>query len=533
MSEHPDEPESQPIPELCGPASVDDAESVHPAAGTDPTSDGETGAEAPAPPTVAVPDPQPAVEGTTPSGLPADHAPAHGAPAEQLAASPSSAESDAVPPAAPPAEPDGEGLEPGLLVPERGMTAQVDVPPSPMGPTGPTGPIVEALAAAAGEAGEPTTADAPTGLPAAAATDRSLSPLERLRGLQGSAPGSEPSRPRGAGVPRPPQPPRPLAPQPVAPTPAVIAVGDRPRPYDAETPAPAAVVTSADTEAKPPKRQGSFLRELPILLVIAIVLALLIKTFLVQAFFIPSGSMEQTLHIHDRVLVNKLAFHTGSPQLGEIVVFNTAGTRFADPSSGDYVACPKSNPIVTGVRALQRFVGVGTCGQDDFIKRIIAGPGDTIKCCNEQNQLLLNGKALVEPYLYQDNASAFCEASEEQAAQPEGSYDPSLCTGSSPPVTVPAGMYWVMGDHRMDSADSRYYGFVPADKLVGRAFIRIWPPSRIGFLHIPGTFKGAAATATAVAATPVLAAPALAVPLVGGGLLRRRRRHRRSARVRS
>jgi hypothetical protein len=120
MSEHPDEPESQPIPEQSGPASVDDAESVHPAAGTDPTSDGETGAEAPAPPTVAVPDPQPAVEGTTPSGLPADHAPAHGAPAEQLAASPSSAESDAVPPPRRPPSRTGRGWSPACWSPSVG-----------------------------------------------------------------------------------------------------------------------------------------------------------------------------------------------------------------------------------------------------------------------------------------------------------------------------------------------------------------------------------------------------------------------------
>jgi signal peptidase I len=281
-----------------------------------------------------------------------------------------------------------------------------------------------------------------------------------------------------------------------------------------------------------PRRQGSLLRELPILVVVAIVLALLIKTFLVQAFFIPSGSMEQTLHVNDRVLVNKLAFHTGSPQRGDIVVFNTAGTRFAasDGSDADYLPCPKSNPVVSGLRAVQRAIGIGTCGQDDFIKRIIAGPGDTIRCCSSAGQVVLNGTPLNEPYLFENDASAFCEESEQLVERGEG-YQASVCSASSPPVVVPAGMYWVMGDHRGNSLDSRYNGFVPRDKLVGRAFVRIWPPARLGFLRVPGTFKGLMPTTTVVAATPVLAAPALTMPLLGVQSVRRRRRRARSRRT--
>ena len=159
--------------------------------------------------------------------------------------------------------------------------------------------------------------------------------------------------------------------------------------------------------AEHPKKQGSFLKELPVLLAIAIVLAVLIKTFLVQAFYIPSESMLQTLHVHDRVLVNKLAFETGTPQRGDIVVFDTTGTGFAS-SSSEYAPCPKSNPVVSGIRAVERFVGFSTCGENDFIKRIIAVPGDTVQEVQERTA----GQRQVsdEPY-DDDNRAAFCEAS--------------------------------------------------------------------------------------------------------------------------
>lgn len=356
---------------------------------------------------------------------------------------------------------------------------------------------------------------------AEAAADRSRPPSERLRGHGDLAPGtaSPPATPAtgtSAGRSREP------SPEPEPPSPAVIAVGDRPPAYQPERAAAGSPVPAVETGGSP-RKPGSFLRELPILLVIAVVLALLIKTFLVQAFFIPSGSMEQTLHVHDRVLVNKLSFHTGSPQRGEIVVFNTAGTAFADPNGGEYVPCPKSNPVVSGVRAVQRFIGVGTCGEDDYIKRIIAVPGDTIRCCDAQNQIILDGKPLREPYLYENTAQEmFCRESEQMVAT-AGSHDPSVCSPSSPPITVPAGRYWVMGDHRDDSEDSRFKGFVPRDKLVGRAFVRIYPLSRIGFLRVPSSFRGAGAAMVGLAGTPAVAAPALAVPLVGVRLRRRRR----------
>lgn len=348
------------------------------------------------------------------------------------------------------------------------------------------------------------------------------SPVDRLRGVGSSAPGNEASGPTEAAAD---DAPADVAPQPDSPPPAVIAVGERPRPYDPGAPSGDAVVPAGEEKQHKHRKQGSFLKELPILIAIAVVLAVLIKTFLVQAFFIPSPSMTQTLHVHDRVLVNKLAFHTGSPQRGEIVVFDTTGLQFSK-SGGDYEQCPPSNPLVRGARAVGRFVGISTCGEDDFIKRIIAVPGDTIME-GQGGPIILNGHALAEPYTYEDNHMAFCQASYEASQRPEGyNASGSQCGAGAKPITVPKDMYWVMGDHRSASDDSRYNGFVPRSKLVGRAFMRILPPNRIGFLHVPGSFKGVGATTAGVAATPVLSVPALLLPIGAGRSLVRRRRRR-------
>jgi signal peptidase I len=296
----------------------------------------------------------------------------------------------------------------------------------------------------------------------------------------------------------------------------VVAVGERSEAYDPERPAPPPLARARH------RRMPSFWKELPILVGVAIILALLIKTFLVQAFFIPSGSMEQTLHIGDRVLVNKVVYHLRDPHRGEIVVFDTKGTGF-EGSGSDFAACGNSNFIVDGARSVQRFLGVGSCGDNDFIKRVIAIPGDTVQCCTVDNKVIVNGKPLTEKYLFEDNHEAFCAA-------PEGSLIPavtgSACGADAKPVVVPKGKYWVMGDHRGDSDDSRPNGFVPGNKIVGRAFVRVWPVSRIGFLHVPNAFKSATVTGLQLGATPALSAPMFVVPLVGGRLWMRRRRRR-------
>jgi signal peptidase I len=232
------------------------------------------------------------------------------------------------------------------------------------------------------------------------------------------------------------------------------------------------------------QKRTSFLREFPVLIIIAFLLALLIKTFFVQAFWIPSASMERTLLINDRVLVNKLVYDFRDPRKGDIVVFNGDGTGF---QSSETTVAPPSNVFARVVRDISGVLGLGAPSDKDFIKRVIAVGGDTVSCCDVKNRVMVNGKPINEPYLFEDNAMKFG------------------------PVTVPKGDLWVMGDHRGDSQDSRFDGPIPASKVVGRAFVRVWPVSRIGFLSAPNIYGAAA---------PALAGAVLVVPLVG----RRRRR---------
>jgi signal peptidase I len=248
------------------------------------------------------------------------------------------------------------------------------------------------------------------------------------------------------------------------------------------------------------RRSGSFLRELPFLLVVALGLALLIKAFLVQAFYIPSGSMENTLKIKDRVLVNKLVYRFRDIHRGEIVVFNGL-----DSFTPEVRVVQPTNPVVRGLQAVARGVGAAPPGEEDFIKRVIGIPGDTVQCCDAQGRVQVNGVALDEKsYLYEDNHDKFG------------------------PVKVPTGRLWVMGDHRQFSADSRAHltdpggGTVPANKVIGRAFVKVWPLTRVGVLSVPATFH-----ARALSYAPVAAPYALG--LIGAlppTLLRRRRRVR-------
>ncbi|MGE5288726.1 MAG: signal peptidase I [Micromonosporaceae bacterium] len=251
--------------------------------------------------------------------------------------------------------------------------------------------------------------------------------------------------------------------------------------------------------AEPAKERAgdrkSFWRELPLLFVVALVLALLIKAFAIQAFRIPSGSMEDTLRIGDRVLVNKVVYDLRGIDRGDIVVFNGQGS-WDPPVPPD----PGENPFARAYHGVLRTIGLETDGTD-YIKRVIGLPGDHVACCDAQGRLTVNGIALHE-----------------------GSY---LYPGSDPSaqkfrIVVPPGRLWVMGDHRADSADSRYHlqdpgdGTIPINEVVGRAFIVIWPPSQFQALPIPKTFRQAALDgAGAVApAVPLLGGFALALPLV-------------------
>ncbi|MFR9795812.1 signal peptidase I [Streptomyces sp. MS06] len=216
-----------------------------------------------------------------------------------------------------------------------------------------------------------------------------------------------------------------------------------------------------------PARPRSFWKELPILIGIALVLALLIKTFLLQAFSIPSGSMENTLQIGDRVLVDKLTPWFGSePERGEVVVFHDPDNWLAGEPT------PKPNALQT----VLSWVGLmPSANEKDLIKRVIGVGGDTISC-QGTGPMKVNGKALDEPYVYPGNTP--CSTDEE------GQFT----------VHVPQGYIWVMGDHRQNSRDSRYnqndknHGFVPVDAVVGRAVVRAWPINRWGTLPVPDTY---------------------------------------------
>lgn len=199
------------------------------------------------------------------------------------------------------------------------------------------------------------------------------------------------------------------------------------------------------------KARGSFWRELPILVGVAILVAVLVRAFVLQTFFIPSESMEHTLNINDRVLVNKLVYEFREPHRGEIVVFKSPMEWRSDPR------------------------------EEDFIKRVIGVGGDRVVCCDELGRLVVNGQPLDEDYLYTNGAGIADRPSEDE-------FD----------IVVPEGRLWVMGDHRSHSGDSREQysqhgdvvrATIPVDAVVGRAFVLFWPPSRGDWLTVPETFE--------------------------------------------
>ena len=216
--------------------------------------------------------------------------------------------------------------------------------------------------------------------------------------------------------------------------------------------------TSAGRRRATPKK-GSLLRELPVLLVIAFVLALLVKTFLVQAFFIPSGSMEQTLHgctgcTGDRVLVNKVPYWFGEPEPGDIVVFEGPDTW-----SPEITVDEPSNWFSGALLALGRAIGVAPPSEDDYVKRVVATAGQTVECCDPQGRVMVDGEPLDEPYIYQDSPLGTGGTTGREFGK----------------VTVPEGRLWVMGDHRSASADSKahmddkYSGTIAVDDVIGKA----------------------------------------------------------------
>src|SRR3954465_13631558 len=241
------------------------------------------------------------------------------------------------------------------------------------------------------------------------------------------------------------------------------------------------------------RRRGRVLRrkemplwqELPLLLVVAFCLAVLIRTFLVQAFYIPSGSMEKTLLIGDRVLVNKVVYDMRDPVRGEIVVFR--GTDNWAPEVTEPVSQAFSARLG---RTVGDLVGVSRPGERDFIKRVIGLPGDRVACCDDRGRITVNGVPIDEPYV-QDNSPLDAPPNPRQCASRR------FAT-----VTVPAGEMFVMGDHRAVSLDARCQGPVPIDNVIGRAFVIVWPSDRFDSLKVPDVWKSYGA------AHPVAAAPA-------------------------
>ncbi|SCD30996.1 signal peptidase I [Streptomyces sp. SolWspMP-sol7th] len=262
--------------------------------------------------------------------------------------------------------------------------------------------------------------------------------------------------------------------------------------------------TGADTprghgRTSAPKKPRPFWKELPLLIVIALVLALIIKTFLVQAFSIPSGSMQNTLQVSDRVLVDKLTPWFGSkPSRGEVIVFKDPDRWLENEPT------PTPNILQKGLS----FIGLmPSADEKDLIKRVIGVGGDTVEC-NGTGPLKVNGKPLDEPYVFQGNTPC------------------SVDEGGQFKVKVPKDKLWVMGDHRQASADSRYHqtdrnqGFVPVDNVIGRAFVIAWPPNRWSTLSVPDTFHQSGLNAAASATAPAALGLVGAFPLV---LWRRRR----------
>ena len=240
----------------------------------------------------------------------------------------------------------------------------------------------------------------------------------------------------------------------------------------------------------PKKEKGRpFYRELPMLIGIALVLALVLKALVVQAYFIPSASMEKTLHgcpgcRGDRVLVNKVGYKLHSIHRGDIVVFNGKHTTFPQET----FITPASNPFQSAARTVQRFLGLGAPGERDYIKRVIGVGGDTVQCCTD-GHVVVNGRVLNETYLFEDDHQAFCLASGSQFATTLPSRGTECQVPGAKPFVVPKGSLFVMGDHRSASSDSRYNGVIPESAVIGRAFVLIWPFSRFTMFGTPPDFS--------------------------------------------
>ena len=191
--------------------------------------------------------------------------------------------------------------------------------------------------------------------------------------------------------------------------------------------------------------------EWPALLVVAVLIAVSVRALVAQAFYIPSISMAPQLQVNDRIVVSKLSYRLHEPRRGDIVVFD------CPPLAQCAQRPPPSNPVGRAVGAVLEGVGLRQPSTDEYIKRVVGLPGEVVE--GRGGDVYVDGRRLVEPYL------------------PKGS-----ATSTFPPTLVPEGALWVMGDNRSNSTDSRIFGAVRTDTVVGRAVMRVWPPSTAAFL---------------------------------------------------
>ncbi|CAB4908414.1 MAG: signal peptidase I [Actinobacteria bacterium] len=203
--------------------------------------------------------------------------------------------------------------------------------------------------------------------------------------------------------------------------------------------------------------------DLPLTLLGAVVVVLLFTSFVAKPFSIPSGSMENTLQVGDRVLVNRIVYHLRPIERGDVVVFDGTDSFVAQGS------VPSRDPIRGLITNIGQSVGLIAPDGTDFVKRVVGVAGDHVQCCSSQGALLVNGIALPETYLFPDDVAS------------DVTFD----------AVVPVGKLWVMGDHRSNSADSRAHlgdpggGMVPTAKVIGRVMAVVWPPTRWGSVAIP------------------------------------------------
>jgi signal peptidase I len=308
-----------------------------------------------------------------------------------------------------------------------------------------------------------------------------------------------------------------------------------------QSPAEASVEATATTSDRKHKARWPFWVELPVLIVIAFVLTFLIQTFVARVYYVPSGSMEQTLHGTanggDRILAYKLVYDIRDPRQGDVVVFKGPDTWAPEAD----IPGPSSWIGKVG-QALGSVVGIAPPNEKDFVKRVIAVGGQTVQCCDAQGRVEVDGVPLNEPYIYQpiddqawSGGTANCRPSVEDPSR----YTSTRCFA---PFTVPQGEIWVMGDHRSMSSDSSYYCLgltpegvkqyqearpdhaacgrpIPVSDVIGKAVFIVMPPSRWGTIGNPDIMSSAAGVTVGALSGPAGLPPTAPAALGLGGTL--------------